>query len=79
MKISLNDHIEGKECVGISGIDKRIKSVKGWVDNEINDHNHNIVGYSIQADDNYKGHRGTMVTYEYGDIKVLPHKERLIL
>lgn len=35
-----------------------------------------IIGYHIQADDNWGGARGTQVILEYGDVEILPDKER---
>lgn len=68
MEIKLNSYIKGFECVGINN---KIKSITGWVDNFIYEGNKNIIGYVIQADDSYKGYRGTSVMKKYGNIQFI--------
>jgi hypothetical protein len=71
MEIQVNDYIQGTEYYGRS-----TKTVRGWVD-EISKNRKSYV-YTIQADDNYKGARGTIVFSELGEVIKLPFKERLV-
>lgn len=72
MIITTNDYIEGTEYYGQS-----TKKVCGWVYSISNDGEHFI--YSIQADDEYKGHRGTMIFSELGRVTKLENKARIDL
>lgn len=72
MVITKNDYIEGIEHYGQS-----TKKVCGWVDSISNDGEHFV--YSIQADDEWEGHRGTMIFSELGKVIKLENKERIKL
>lgn len=58
MNLKVDDFVEGYEYYG-----EAIRKTKGWVDKI--DSNGNI---HIQAWDNYKGHRGTILFAELGEI-----------
>ena len=70
MAINKDDYIEGLEHYGDS-----IRKTKGWVNSIRNDGVHFY--YSIQADDGYKGHRGTIIYSELGKVEKLEDKERI--
>lgn len=70
MAINKDDYIQGTEYYGES-----TKTVKGWVNRITNDGVHFI--YDIQADDNWEGHRGTLILSELGEVEKLEHKERI--
>ena len=72
------DYVEGYECVGP---DNTVRKVKGWVEKELPkyitpDGTHKI-GYCIQADDEFEGHRGTYIFTSYGPITKLEYKPRI--
>lgn len=71
-EIRVNDYIEGLEYYG-----HKIRKVRGWVD-KISADIDGIV-YWIQADDNYKGHRGTGIFVNLGEVVKLEDKPRPIL
>lgn len=68
--IKKDDYICGKEYFGHS-----IKKVSGWVD-DVHMCLDGTFYYNVQADDEYRGVRGTSIHSELGEIKKLPPKER---
>ena len=63
------DYIEGTEYYG-----DKTKKIKGWV-RSVNNFNGEI-SVDIQADDQWRGARGTAVYLHLGDIKILEPKPR---
>ncbi len=68
LAIKVDDYICGVENVGTGK-----RAVCGWVDTDYKEGK----GYVIQADDEYKGHRGTYVLKEDGEITKLKNKLRI--
>jgi hypothetical protein len=68
--IKKDDYIEGYEYYGST-----IKKIKGWVDKvgTMDDY----LYFNIQADDNWKGARGTSICTDLGEVVKLDHKERI--
>lgn len=71
MAIRKDDYIEGMEYYGFG-----TQIVRGWVDNIYNDGEY--FSYDIQADDGWKGARGTTIHSELGKVTKLEAKERPI-
>lgn len=69
LDIKVDDYICGVENVGTG-----MHTVCGWVDSDYKDGK----GYVIQADDEYKGHRGTYVLKEDGAITKLKNRLRIL-
>jgi hypothetical protein len=69
-KISENDYIEGYEYFG-----DHVRKVKGWVD-RITEYSDSFQ-FHIQADDEWKGARGTIIDASFGEIRKLNMKERV--
>lgn len=70
MAINKDDYIEGIEHYG-----QTTRKTRGWVDKIRNDGEHFF--YDIQADDNWKGHRGTTIFSELGKVEKLEPKKRI--
>lgn len=70
MGIKKDDYIEGYEYYGHT-----VKKVKGWV-NSVNNDKENFF-YNIQADDNWKGARGTTIESKLGRVSKLEFKQRI--
>lgn len=62
--IKKDDYIKGYEYFGT-----KIRQIKGWVDKVRTSENETI--YEIQADDEYKGARGTMLFTSLGEVEFL--------
>jgi hypothetical protein len=60
MTIKKNDYVEGYEHYGHT-----TRKTKGWVNSVRTDGEHTY--YDIQADDNWKGARGTILLSELGN------------
>lgn len=69
MAIKKDDYIEGIEYYGFG-----TRKTRGWVNNISNDGEFFV--YDIQADDGWKGHRGTLIFSELGKVNKLEARER---
>lgn len=71
-KFNKDDYVEGIETVGVKGFDERTAFVRGWVNSVYGDY------IDIQADDEYKGYRGTHIDFSTAK-KIEPAKPRIVL
>jgi hypothetical protein len=69
MAIKKDDYVEGYEHYGYT-----VRKTKGWVDNVKTDGEQ--IYYDIQADDYWKGARGTTLFSELGKVEKLESKLR---
>lgn len=69
MAIHKDDYVEGYEYYG-----DKTRKTKGWVESVRT--NGEYIFYNIQADDGWKGARGTTLTSELGKVEKLEPKER---
>jgi len=68
LEIKVGDYIEGYEYYG-----KTVKKVRGWVAHISSTWKNNL-SYDIQADDGWKGARGTTICSELGEVAKLEMK-----
>lgn len=71
MAIKKDDYIKGAEQYGPNLI---IRDVYGWVNYITEQNGHTIC--DIQADDNWNGARGTLISTEHGRIEKLDERPR---
>ena len=69
MTINKDDYIEGTEHYGHT-----IRKTRGWVNSVRTDGEY--IHYDIQADDNWKGARGTILFSKLGKVVKLENKPR---